>query len=133
MIKVIVYLDSIQKASAEFENQNDIDQWISENWNDSKYEISISNDGITPEKKHENELLIKLSEDSFKLREKLLPDYKLLNAVLGIYSNDDLAKFKKTCMDFRTEFYRVKALIELAESKEDKENAYKQANFPKML
>jgi len=53
---------------------------------------------------------------SFEKRSIILPEYKLINAGLGIYSEIETANIKQIVVDFRTEFYRLKALIESAET-----------------
>jgi hypothetical protein len=63
-----------------------------------------------------------LSEKSFSERQKILPDYKLLNAGIGIYTEEEIKSFNNTIQAFRDEFYRVKDLIENSTSKEEIDN-----------
>lgn len=56
---------------------------------------------------------------SFEKRALKLPEYKLVNTGLGIYSEQEAAEIKQTVIDFRTEFYRLKALVEAATTIEE--------------
>lgn len=53
---------------------------------------------------------------SLKIRYTFLPDYKIQNALLGIYDVQTAANIKYTLEVFRNEFYRLKALVEVAQS-----------------
>ena len=68
---------------------------------------------------------------SFELRNNILPDYKLANASLGVYDENTIIQYSSLIQAFREEFYRLKALIENAESIEEVNNI--QANFPTIL
>jgi len=57
-------------------------------------------------------LVDKFSQESFRERQNILPDYKLLNAALGIYDSEETSKIKKLVKDFRDEYYRCKTEIE---------------------
>lgn len=52
------------------------------------------------------------SELSFKLREEIIPDYKLVNASMDIYSESEKLNFQATVQAFRDEFYRLQKLVE---------------------
>jgi len=52
------------------------------------------------------------SQLAFEKRAEIVSDYKLTNASLGIYSEEETAQYKDIVMRFRTEFYRLKALVE---------------------
>ncbi len=63
----------------------------------------------------------KVSEFSllaFDLREAILPEYKLVNAGLGIYDEATVLSYKLTVQAFRDEFYRLSGLIDEATTKE---------------
>jgi hypothetical protein len=53
---------------------------------------------------------------AFALRAQLIPEYKLQNAALGIYEEDEVAGYKATIEAFRKEFYRLKKEVEAARS-----------------
>jgi len=59
------------------------------------------------------------SDMAFEIRSELVPDYKLINAGLGIYSEADVIKFRNYITAFRTEFYRLSVLIDGATTKEE--------------
>lgn len=52
------------------------------------------------------------SELSFELREEIIPDYKLVNASMNIYSESEKLNFQATVQAFRDEFYRLQKLVE---------------------
>ena len=54
------------------------------------------------------------SNRAFELREIICPEYKLINASLGIYSEIESANIKRVVEEFRAEFYRLKTLVESA-------------------
>ncbi len=54
------------------------------------------------------------SNRAFELREIICPEYKLINASLGVYDATESANIKRIVEEFRTEFYRLKTLIESA-------------------
>lgn len=54
------------------------------------------------------------SAKSFEVRREILEDYKLMNASLGIYNQDELDLIKKIVTLFRDEFYRLKKECENA-------------------
>lgn len=54
------------------------------------------------------------SNRAFELREIICPEYKLINASLGIYSEIESANIKRIVEEFRAEFYRLKTLVESA-------------------
>lgn len=68
------------------------------------------------------------SELSLNQRNNLIPDYKLQNAVLGVYDEKTLADYRSTIQRFRDEFYRVKEAIESAETLEELKAV--KADFP---
>jgi len=59
------------------------------------------------------------SDMAFEIRSELVPDYKLINAGLGVYSESDILKFKNYITAFRNEYYRLSALIDAATTKEE--------------
>lgn len=93
-------VDGKTEVYANFEAISDIEYNIPAN-----YEI-VSED-IT-----RIELLEKFSKESFNKRAEIYPDYKLINAALGIYDTTEAAKIKKLCKDFRDEYYRLKSEVE---------------------
>jgi len=68
---------------------------------------------------------------SFELRNNILPDYKLTNASLGVYAEQTSGQYLSLIQNFRTEFYRLKDLIENAESVEEVNCI--EADFPESL
>lgn len=68
------------------------------------------------------------SEASFDLRNTVIPDYKLQNAVLGVYDEKTLASYRTTIQRFRDEFYRLKEAIESAKTLEELKAV--KADFP---
>jgi hypothetical protein len=78
------------------------------------------------------ELKIKeFSDLSLTIRGDFLPDYKIQNALLGIYDEQTTANIKYTVATFRNEFYRLKALVEAAHSL--MEVLAIQANYPREI
>lgn len=65
---------------------------------------------------------------SFQMRERLVPDYKLQNAILGVYDEKTLASYRTTIQCFRDEFYRIKEAIESAKTLEELKAV--KADFP---
>jgi len=49
---------------------------------------------------------------AFEKRSIILAEYKLINAGLGVYDETETATIRQIVIDFRTEFYRLKALVE---------------------
>jgi hypothetical protein len=54
------------------------------------------------------------SDLALEKRRAILPDYKLLNAAIGVYDEETSSQYKATIQAFRDEFYRIKKLIEQA-------------------
>lgn len=61
------------------------------------------------------------SNKAFELRELIYPEYKLINASLGVYDATETLNIKRVVEEFREEFYRLKTLIESATTKEEVE------------
>lgn len=59
------------------------------------------------------------SRMAFDLRDAIYPDYKLVNTSLGLYDQATTNKIVACVKAFRDEFYRLKSLIEVANSKEE--------------
>jgi hypothetical protein len=59
------------------------------------------------------------SQLAFDKRSEIIPDYKLINASLGIYDEIETASIKAITASFRTEFYRLKALVESANNENE--------------
>ena len=67
------------------------------------------------------------SQLAFDERAKILPEYKLINASLGVYDDTETARIKAIVEAFRTEYYRLEALCKQAKSVEELELI--QANY----
>lgn len=65
---------------------------------------------------------------SFHKRNELIPDYKLNNAVLGVYDDQRMADYKVTIQAFREESKRIAGLINEATKVADIEAV--EENFP---
>ena len=61
------------------------------------------------------------SQLAFDERAKILPEYKLINASLGVYDATETARIKGIVEAFRTEYYRLEALCKQAKSVEELE------------
>jgi len=61
------------------------------------------------------------SQLAFDERAKILPEYKLINASLGVYDATETARITNTVTAFRTEYYRLEALCKQANSIEELE------------
>ncbi|MEK6210040.1 MAG: hypothetical protein AABM64_06660 [Pseudomonadota bacterium] len=59
------------------------------------------------------------SKAALELRAKLIPDYKLQNAALGVYDDDRLPAYRATIEAFRAEVHRLEAAIEKAKTLQD--------------
>jgi hypothetical protein len=71
------------------------------------------------------------STEAIAQRRHILPDYKLLNAGLGIYDEQTVAGYKATVQAYRDEFHRLEALIEQTDSLDEIESVT--ARFPATL
>jgi len=56
------------------------------------------------------------STQALEQRNTILPDYKIQNAMLGIYDDKKIQDYKKIIESFRDEFYRLKEQIEKCET-----------------
>lgn len=72
-----------------------------------------------------------LAELALQRRREILPDYKIQNALMGIYEEGVMAVYKRTIEAFREEFKRLEELIDEAESFDDLEGI--EADFPESL
>ena len=61
------------------------------------------------------------SQLAFDERAKILPEYKLINASLGVYDATETARIKGIVEHYRNEFYRLEALCKQAKSVEELE------------
>ena len=61
------------------------------------------------------------SQLAFDERAKILPEYKLINASLGVYDATETARITNIVTAFRTEYYRLEALCKQANSIEELE------------
>ena len=70
---------------------------------------------------------------SFQIRDKFLPDYKLINAGIDVYEDEapgTKVKYKQTVKAFRVEFYRLKGLIESATTNDEVDTIVASENYP---
>ncbi len=75
--------------------------------------------------------LTEFSNLSFQKREKLIPDYKLQNASLGVYDEQKIENYRKTISAFRAEFKRIESKIKEAKNSEEIEKI--RARFPEKI
>ena len=61
------------------------------------------------------------SQLAFDERANILPEYKLINASLGVYDATETARIKGIVEAFRTEYYRLEALCKQANTVEELE------------
>ena len=61
------------------------------------------------------------SQLAFDERAKILPEYKLINASLGVYDATETARIRAIVESFRTEYYRLEALCKQAKTVEELE------------
>lgn len=59
-------------------------------------------------------IISEASQLSFDKRNEVLPDYKLINAGLGIYSETEKQNIVSKVQAYRNEYYRIKSLIDNA-------------------
>lgn len=71
------------------------------------------------------------SDLALQKRNEILPDYKIQNALMGIYDDEITAAYKKTIEAFRKEYHRLEGVIDEAASL-DKLDKIK-AKFPKTV
>ena len=72
--------------------------------------------GITSLDEVKKQFIAAVSDMAFERRRKLVPDYKLQNAALGVYDEQTLADYKRTIQVFRDEVHRIEALVEQAQT-----------------
>ena len=63
--------------------------------------------------------ILEYSQLAFDIRRELIPDYKIDNAALGIYDEIETNRIKSIIQAFRNEFYRLKALVDNANTIEE--------------
>ncbi len=78
-----------------------------------------------------SKLINYFSDLSFQVRDQLIPNYKLQNALLGVYDKKTLSNYRLTIESFRKEFYRLKKSIEDAKTLEALKTI--EPNFPKKI
>lgn len=61
-------------------------------------------------------MLSNLSQAALVLRNKLIPDYKLNNAILGLYDDKRKADYRATIEAFRAEYHRLEEMVNKAKS-----------------
>ncbi len=61
------------------------------------------------------------SQLAFDERAKILPEYKLINASLGVYDATETARIRAIAEAFRAEYYRLEALCKQAKTAEELE------------
>lgn len=77
-----------------------------------------------------------MSNQSFSVAESLFPEYKIRNIERNICSYEaplTAENHRATSQACRNEFYRIKALIEVAVDKDDVDSAVAEANWPKAI
>jgi hypothetical protein len=88
-----------------------------------------SNAPTLDERKEER--MREFSDLSFTMRNLLIPDYKLMNASLGVYTEQIKGSYLRTVEAFRVEFYRLSGLVIAAVSVEEVDAI--QQNYPTQL
>lgn len=58
-----------------------------------------------------------ISDKLLQKRISILPDYKLINASLGIYSDAEVKEIHDTIQKYRNKYYELKALIDATDDK----------------
>ena len=64
-------------------------------------------------------------------RQEILPDYKIQNALMGIYDDGIVAAYKNTIEAFRKEYHRLEGVIDGAKSLDELDKI--KAKFPKTV
>lgn len=82
----------------------------------TKNEEELINEGLIDLELIKTQTIEACSKAALDLRTKLIPDYKLQNAAMGVYEEDRLPAYRATIQAFRNEFHRLKAAIEKAQS-----------------
>lgn len=72
-----------------------------------------------------------VSRAAFEQRARLIPDYKLQNAALGVYADDRPEKYRATIAAFRDEVHRIEEAI--LRAKTAKELRSIRPNFPEAI
>ena len=80
---------------------------------------------------HKKTKIALVSQMAFEKRKLIAPDYKLVNAGLGIYDEATILSYKLTVQAFRDEFYKASDLINAKTSKADVDKIV--AEFPTSL
>jgi len=75
----------------------------------------------------------KISKLAFEKRNSLLPDYKISNAALDIYNEATKIKIKTCIESFRAEFYRMEALVNLANNEDGLKTILKGNRYDKII
>lgn len=144
----LMELSPFQKITGEGENEEIIEKSLDEQLNEGlielgDYERIVNNEIVTytPQELFEldfinldeyKKLMIdRFSVLSFEHRDRILPEYRLLNVSLDVYSEREKSEIKETVNAFRNEFYRLKEAIEGASTGE--EVALVKENFPSAL
>jgi|GEM_PF-1872800 len=94
----------------------------------AKTNVELVADGFLDIEVVKKEKIRWLSEESFAKRRELIPDFKLQNALFGVYDEDRISIYRDTINAFRNEFFRVKELVIHARSVEEIESIT--ARFP---
>ena len=81
--------------------------------------------------KAKDKKLIEFSAESLMKSKFVIPEYKQMNALFGIYNETVRAQYADTMLAFRIEFYRLKSLVDACETVEAV-NAI-ESNFPSTL
>ena len=68
---------------------------------------------------------------SLQKRSEILPDFKIQNALMGIYDEEITTRYKKIIEAFRKEYHRLEKVIDQARSLDELDRI--KAEFPKMV
>lgn len=103
----------------------DGDQIVAKTTDEMLEEGLISLDEIKQQKK------AYFSALALQKRNEILPDYKILNALMGIYDDASAAAYKKTIEAFRKQYHRLEEMIDGAKSLDELNKI--RARFPKSV
>ena len=81
-----------------------------------KTKDELINEGLLTIDKLRDEIIEYFSKLSFGKKRELIPDYKMENAIIGVYDMQRLSEYRATINAFRDEFHRLSTLIKKAKS-----------------
>jgi hypothetical protein len=82
----------------------------------AKSDKELVDEGIVDLPAMKAQLAEACSKAAFELRAKLIPDYKLQNATLGVYDDERVEAYRATVAAFRAEVKRLEGAIEKAKT-----------------